>query len=187
MNGIINPNYRRQYINPYRHGVLIGNFVEDIYGTDLKEKQSQETVNQKNFISEHTDQFSWPQIKTEHFKNPGNDLTKQFNVNFDFNIDFTTKNMEDYMKLQGANEYQLEDKNSFLSSQIKADKTAKKQLEGSGSNIHSETQNMLKGFHEKDTSGRLYTKKSGLVKDLFFGHGLDQSKFDKSEYASTYQ
>lgn len=192
MNNIINKNYRKGYNNPYRHGVLMGNFVEDIIGQDLKKKQEDEQVDMKNYVSEKMDQFTWPQLKESHVKNTGNDLTMKCNSNFDLNIDFSGKNLEDYLKLQGVNEYELSDKNTFLPGQIKAEGQAKKYNESvtgfvEPNSIYNETQNMLKNFHQRDTSGHLFTKKSGLVKNLFFGHGIDQKNFDKNEYASTYQ
>jgi hypothetical protein len=52
-------------------------------------------------------------------------------------------------------------------------------------NIRGQTQSKLKQDHIMDSRGILYTKKSGLVKNLFFGHG-DQKNFEKSEYATTY-
>ena len=65
--------------NPYRSGVLVGNFVEDMYGLDHKRAyktrtnpQSPNFDSKKNFcfeknessknqnISEHTDKYRWP-------------------------------------------------------------------------------------------------------------------------------
>ena len=48
--------------NPYRHGVLIGNYVEDTFGRDLREKyikQSKTPTNKNSIpISEFTDKYS---------------------------------------------------------------------------------------------------------------------------------
>jgi len=192
MNNIINRNFRKDYNNQYRHGVLIGNFAEDIIGEDLKLKHDNEYVDKKYFVTETKEQFIWPQLKDNHVKNPGNDLTLKCNSNFDLNIDFNAKNIEDYLKLQGVNEFELKDKNVFLPSQLKAENSARKLEENrtgfiETNTINRETQNMLKNFHQQDANGLLFTKKSGLVKNLFFGHGMDQRKFENNEYASTYQ
>ncbi len=184
-----NKDYRTSYNNPYRHGVLIGNFVEDTFGKDLT--QILETKEEKTKLSEFQEKYKWPKLKEENVKNFGNDLTRNNNLNLDLNIDFTKKNIEDYASLQNPNPYSLEDKNSFLPGQIEYETQRKKFVENLASeedfNITSETQRMLKNFHQKDTRESLFTKKSGLVRNLFFGHGMDQNKFDKNEYASTYQ
>ena len=96
------------------------------------------------------------------------------------------------MKLQANNEFELQDKNIFMPGQIKAEILTKRMNETlsgvvEAKDVNSETQRMLKDFHQRDTRAVLYTKKTGLVKKLFFGHGIDQTKFDSNEYASTYQ
>ena len=120
--------------NPYRTGVLIGNYVEDMYGLDLKEKYKKNSQtptynlrsqicyeNQKNNtnISEHTDKFRWPQFSKEMLHNPGNELTMTCTSNFDLNIDFNRKNVQDFMTLSKANEYVLDNKNAFLPDEVK--------------------------------------------------------------------
>jgi len=164
MINLMHPGYKKNYINPYRHGVLIGNFVEDMIGEDLKQKYDEEKKNDKseNFVSETKANFSWPKLSDEHIKVPGNDLTMKCNSNFDLNIDFNKKNVSDYLNLHHLteNEYQMNNKNLYLKNQIVA-------------------------AHLKDSRGILYTKKSGLVKNLFFGHG-DQKNFERNQYATTY-
>jgi hypothetical protein len=193
---IFNQNYRKGYNNPYRHGVLIGNYSEDIFGEDLKHKYEQGI--KKNYVSETMDKFQWPKLNIDDIKVPGNDLTMGCNSNFDLNIDFNNKNVEDYLKLQEnfdkkQREYDLNDKNEFLKNQIKANVQEKKLVATTNpeftqeKDIKSETQDMLKVFHQKDSNGLLYTKNYGLVKHLFYGHGPDQNKFKSNEYASTYQ
>ncbi len=190
MINLMHPGYKKNYINPYRHGVLIGNFVEDTIGEDLKVKYDLEKKNDKsdNYISETTANFSWPKLKDHHIKVPGNDLTMKCNSNFDLNIDFNKKNVSDYMNLQHLteNEYQMNNKNLYLKNQIiAADITNKFTNENLQDNIRSQTQSKLKEDHLKDSRGILYTKKSGLVKNLFFGHG-DQKYFEKNQYGTTY-
>ena len=115
--------------NPYRTGVLIGNYVEDMYGLDLKEKYKRNNSltptynlknpifyeNQKNStnISEHTDKYRWPHFSKEQLHNRGNELTMTCTSNFDLNIDFNRKNVQDFMTLSKANEYVLDNKNAF--------------------------------------------------------------------------
>jgi hypothetical protein len=187
---MFNQNHRKAFVNPYRQGVLIGNYSEDIFGQDLKAKQEAEEENQKERISEKQDKYRWPQPKTQHIISPGNDITLPSNSNFDLNIDFTKKNMEDYMKLQEKlySGYELNDKNIFLPSEIKAERENKKFNDGYIEHtIPNDTQDMLKKYHEYDTNGVLYSKKSGLVKSLFFGHNMDQNKFNHCEYSTTYK
>lgn len=190
---IIKKNYRNEYNNHYRHGVCIGNYVEDIIGEDLRQIQETHTTDPKHFLSEKMDQYQWPALKEIHIKDNGNKLTQNYNSNFDLNIDFTTKNVEDYLKLQNTNYFQLKDKNSFLPEQHKTEiEINKLQDTTNGSimmktDIFNETQKKLKSFHHNDARGLFNTVKSGLVENLYFGHGLDQKNFTKNEYASTYQ
>jgi len=190
MINLMHPGYKKNYINPYRHGVLIGNFVEDIIGEDLKNKYEEDEKQDKTqqYISETKNQFKWPKLNDHHIKVPGNDLTMRCNSNFDLNIDFNKKNVSDYLNLQHLteNEYQMNNKNLFLKNQIVAsDLTNKKFNPDIQDNIRSQTQSKLKEDHLRDSRGILYTKKSGLVKNLFFGHG-DQKTFEKNQYATTY-
>jgi len=189
---IFKKNYRNEYKNPYRHGVCIGNYVEDIFGEDLKKKQETQTLNKEFYTTEKVEKYKWPEYEEIHVKDSGNDFTKNHNSKFDFNIDYTAKNIEDYLKLQDTNLFQLQDKNSFLPDHHKSETQMKKMQEStlreiSPNNIYKETQSKLKSFHQNDTRGLLYTKRSGIVKNLYFGHDLDQKGFKKNEYASTYQ
>jgi hypothetical protein len=188
---MFNQNYRKAYVNPYRQGVLIANYSEDIIGQDLKEKYNREEHIKNERISETMDKYRWPQAKEQHIITPGNELTLRCNSNFDLNIDFTTKNADDYIKLQEKlnPEYQLNDKNIFLPSEIKSEKQLKKFDEGGHVNymMRDAIQDKLKLLHQDDTNGVLYSKKSGLVKSLFFGHNMDQKKFNNCEYASVYK
>jgi hypothetical protein len=49
---IINKDYRKTYNNPYRHGVLIANYSEDIFGQDMKKQKDTQIVDKRNYISE---------------------------------------------------------------------------------------------------------------------------------------
>jgi hypothetical protein len=190
MINLMHPGYKKNYINPYRHGVMIGNFVEDIIGEDLKQKYEKDDKSDKSqqFVSETKANFVWPKLGEDHIKVPGNDLTMKCNSNFDLNIDFNKKNVSDYLNLQHLteNEYQMNNKNLYLKNQIiAADLTNKFKDPNIQDNIRSQTQSKLKEDHLMDSRGILYTKKSGLVKNLFFGHG-DQKNFEKNQYATTY-
>lgn len=187
---IFNQNYRKSYINPYRHGVLVGNFVEDIVGEDLRTTYQQEKP--FNAISENHDKFQRPALQEHHFKAPGNEMTMKNNSNFDLNLDFNQKNLEDYMKLEQKNLFELKDKNVFIEDQIRSENLTKQMNETltgiqSQRDINSQTQSMLQKFHTKDARGLLFSKKSGVVQSLFFGHGLDQKTFNKNEYATMTQ
>jgi hypothetical protein len=187
---MFNQNHRKAYVNPYRQGVLIGNYSEDKFGQDLRVKQEAEEHNVKKNFSETQDKYRWPDKNIKDIISPGNDITLPSNSNFDLNIDFTKKNVEDYMKLQEKlySGYELNDKNIFLPSEIKAEREMKKYSDGFIEHtVSNETQDMLKKYHEYDTNGVLYSKKSGLVKSLFFGHNVDQNKFNHCEYSTTYE
>ena len=112
--------FRRQYVNPYRSGVKIGNYNEDLFGKELAEKAKQIDYNRpntaKNFISESMDQYRWPKQNENTMHNFGNDIAKTNKSNFDLNIVFNKQNFDDYMKVYQRNEqnpFILEDKNQF--------------------------------------------------------------------------
>ncbi len=192
--------------NPYRTGVLIGNYVEDMYGLDLKEKYKKSSKtpsfslrdpgdceNRKNNninISEHTDKYRWPYFSKEQLHNRGNELTMTCTSNFDLNIDFNRKNVQDFMTLSKANEYVLDNKNAFLPDEVKVENFQKldeeiKQGIIKPPTVYSETQRALKQNHINDTNGFLYTRKSGLENKLLIGHGC-QKFFNKNDLASVY-
>ena len=195
--------------NPYRTCVLIGNYVEDMYGLDhqklykLRSTSPSPILNSaKNFyfqnneshknqnISEHTDKFRWPKFSKEMLHNPGNELTMTCTSNFDLNIDFNRKNVQDFMTLSKANEYVLDNKNAFLPDEVKVEnfqKLNEDMVKGiiTPPTVFSETQRALKLSHIKDTNGFLYTRKNGLDSKLLFGHGC-QKNFKKNDLASVY-
>ena len=93
--------------NPYRQGVLIGNFVEDNFGLSNKLKQMSQTVtDRRNEIkSESQDKYRWPYVTPEMFHKDENELTMTCNSNFDLDVDFTRKNLNDFEGLKKKNEY----------------------------------------------------------------------------------
>lgn len=183
-------NYRKEYVNPYRTGVKIGNYNEDLFGVELKQKYSKEKVDPKMFVSETMDKYAWPRPKTSIPRMKGNDMTMPQTSNFDLNIDFSQKNIEDYRKLQEKSPYILDDKNKFLREELNED-ALNGDIGGDpklrGKNLYNATQKTLSQSHVKDTNGLLYTKNSGLKSQLLMGHGMDQNNFYKTEYATTYQ
>ena len=171
--------------NPYRSGVLIGNYVEDMFGLDLRKKYN--NTRRSMNISETQAQYKWPVYSEEQLGKPGNDLTMSCNMNYDLNIDFKRKKLEDFNPLIRPSEVNL-NKNIFLPDEIRIMKY-KNSLEDQKNNIirkdtmESQTQNALGQINAKDASTILFTKKTGLSGNLLFGHG-DQNKFDKNDLVS---
>ena len=168
--------------NPYRSGVLIGNYVEDMFGLDLRKKYI--NPGHSTNISETKAQYRWPVYSKEQLGKPGNDLTMSCNMNYDLNIDFKRNKLEDYNPLVKSTEVNL-DKNIFLPDEIGIMKY-NQSLEDQKNNIirkdtmESQTQNALGQINAKDASTILFTKKTGLSGNLLFGHG-DQNKFNSSD------
>lgn len=82
---------RKEYVNPYRQGVLISNYVEDLIAQDLVKKHKQTLPNLNHYLSETKEKYSDPStvfnknIKAESNRKP----------NFDLNIDFSKRTMKD--------------------------------------------------------------------------------------------
>ena len=91
--------FRRQYINPYRSGVKIGNYNEDLFGKELAEKAKQIDYNRpktaRNYVSESMDQYRWPKENSNTMYNFGNNISKTNKSNFDLNIVFNKQNFDD--------------------------------------------------------------------------------------------
>ena len=171
--------------NPYRSGVLIGNYVEDMFGLDLRKKYN--NPRRSMDISETKAQYRWPVYSEEQLGKPGNDLTMSCNMNYDLNIDFKRKKLEDFNPLIRPSEVNL-NKNIFLPDEMKLMKY-KQNLEDQKNNIirkdtmESQTQNALGQINARDATNVLFTKKTGLSGNLLFGHG-DQNTFDKNKLIS---
>ena len=177
--------------NPYRSGVLIGNYVEDMFGLDLKQKYGNNLRRSADCtgLSESQDNYRWPKYSLKQLGQPGNDLTMSCNMNYDLNIDFSRKNPEEFKTLSKFNEYSLDNKNIFMPDEIKILKYQKSlEDEKNGviqkENIITQSQNALSQINAKDASTLLYTKKAGLSGNLLFGHG-QQNKFNKNSLVST--
>lgn len=175
--------------NPYRSGVLIGKYVEDMFGLDLKQKYGnlRHSVDSKN-ISEKQDQYRWPVYKREQLGRIGNDLTMSCNMNYNLNIDFTKKNPEDFKVLKDTDELSLDNKNIFLPDEVRIVKY-QKSLEDQKNNIipketvETQTQNALSKIIGDEAKNTLYSKKTGLGGNLLFGHGCPKN-FNKNSLVS---
>ena len=170
--------------NPYRSGVLIGNYVEDMFGLDLQQKYGNlRRSADYTKLSENQDEFRWPKYKLEQLGKTGNDLTMSCNMNYDLNIDFSRKKPEDFKNLKKSNEYSVDNKNIFMPDEIRIMKY-KKLLEDEKNNIirkenmETQSQNALSQINAKDASTLLFTKKTGLSGNLLFRHG-DQQNINK--------
>lgn len=176
--------------NPYRSGVLIGNYVEDMFGLDLKQKYGNNLRRSADCtgLSEKQDNYRWPKYTLKQLGQPGNDLTMSCNMNYDLNIDFSRNNPEDFKTLSKFNEYSLDNKNIFMPDEIKIMKY-QKSVEDEKNNIipketiETQSQNALSQINAKDAGTLLYTKKSGLSGNLLFGHG-QQNNFNKNSLVS---
>ena len=175
--------------NPYRSGVLIGNYVEDMFGLDLKQKYG--NLNRSSDLtgmSEKQDQYRWPRYSLEQLGQTGNDLTMSCNMNYDLNIDFSRNKPEDFKALKKFNEYSLDNKNIFMPDEMRIMKY-QKSLEDEKNNIirketmESQSQNALSKINAKDASTILFTKKTGLSGNLLFGHG-GLNSFNKNSLVS---
>lgn len=181
--------------NPYRAGVLIGNYVEDMFGLDLKQKYggglSRSCNNIRNLsMSETKDQFCWPVYREDQLKNTGNDLTMSCSSNYDLNIDFNKKKVSDFHGLEKDNYFGLSNKNAFLPEEMKNERY-RRNLENEEKHIipqeslESTMESKLQNLHLKDTNGILYSKKNGLCGNLLFGHG-SPSQQRSNNFASVY-
>lgn len=179
-------NYRKQYVNPYRQGVKIGNYNEDLYGKELVDKYANQQPNPKAYISESMDHFNWPKPNQSQVQVPKNEFTNTHNSNFDLNLDFSEQNIEDYMKVKEKAEYHLDDKNRFMQTEIVANDKLNRIQEPIDPSLHRNIQKSLNENHIKDTSGIFNIKKEGLANHLLFGHSPNQEGFKKNDYATTY-
>ena len=177
--------------NPYRSGVLIGNYVEDMFGLDLKQKYGNNLRRSADCtgLSQSQDNYRWPKYSLKQLGQPGNDLTMSCNMNYDLNIDFSRNKPEEFKTLSKFNEYSLDNKNIFMPDEIKILKYQKSlEDEKNGviqkENIITQSQNALSQINANDASTLLYTKKAGLSGNLLFGHG-QQNKFNKNSLVST--
>lgn len=201
--------------NPYRHGVLMGNFVEDIFGEDLAKKyrcKSHQEHTRQNKITEHMDKYRWPKITEKKIITSGNALSNKNSNAFDFNIDFSKKKLKlkteiedpklgdsksvNYIKTLNNINTDSNMRNTFyinkniiypeeLYSINQKEKLGQKTMTRFNT-IHNEIKNRLGQLYLNDVKEVLNTRSTGQNARMFFGHGLDFRKFNKNEFASTY-
>jgi hypothetical protein len=165
-------------VDPYRHGVLIGNYVEDIYGQDLaKNYYSSKNSETNQWVSEAKSKFQWPNNNDPVVKSSESKLTTNVSM-YDLNLNLKKPSENNQPNSSNDDDFKLSQKNTIqdYKKTFSVNKTAS-----------TETQRMLNKFHQKDCDGVFLTKKTGLVRDLFFGHGLNQNKFKDTEFSSTYK
>lgn len=176
---------KKEYINPYRHGVLIGNFVEDIIGQDLVSKYKTEKP-YTNYKSEFSDRFTDPKAaKNNKDLCPKAQSVKAF---YDVNIDFSKKTLKDIQEqILIKQNSKIEPKSQ---TQRESDPFSSTQREKVLSrldvkdDIKSEIGPQVEDFTKKDLIGIYYTTKSGLKNSLLKGHGPNQHNFSYNEYIS---
>ena len=165
----------KEYKNPFRQGVLIGNYSEDMFGKDHQLKHHCGNATKTVYETEAMAQFKKHPVLDIHRTDFGNDMTMKHNSNFDLNIDF-----ENLKNCSANQELTLKNKNNFNPNQVMS-------LKSSDDELTKNIQAKLYEQHLKESKGLLFTKKSGLVKNLFFGHSLNHRDMNYNEYASTYE
>lgn len=208
---MFNVQSRKEYINPYRTGVLIGNYSEDIFGKDLAIKYNKEP-HYSNYITEKADKYRNPQLIFNKNVNPI--YERDLQPNYDLKIDFTKTTIkelredlakkdiekEEFLnKLKNQSNFDTKENLSLnqvnsIDSQVnkkKCDSIVKNQrdavlsrLSGYSKPLNDNIKEQLEGFVKKDLIGLYYTKESGLNNSLLKGHGPFQNKFDYNEYIS---
>lgn len=196
--------YVRAFTNPYRKGVKIGNYNEDLYGKEFSFKYLSQKPDPNMYLSEKMYRFNWPKPNIAQLSVSGNDITKPHTSNYNLNLIMARDNPRSSLLHSFLNtDYCLENKDKFLPDEITAeDKLRKLSISidnpngngnGSGNansnsnSIYRETQNILNKYHIKDTSGIFNTKKGGLSNHLLLAHSDNYNSFRQNNYASTYE
>ena len=137
-------NTRKNRFDPYRHGVLVGNYVEDIFGQDLSNKYylSNESETQ-NWKFELKSRFLWPNNNDPVIKSSDAKIITNI-YNYDLNINFIKANE---LK-QNENIYKLSEKTlkDFKIKNFSVDK-----------NVSTESHRMLNKFHQQECEGVFFT------------------------------
>lgn len=207
MSGTASYNFTGRGGNPYRTGVLLGNFVEDYFGNDLRSKYSNMTPqnNQLPFIpkrslsnkniSEFTDKFRWPNYSKYPIKKFNDEQNSESQLFFDPNIDFSKKSVKDFMYLTNRDTSNNFDTNKFNSTFTKTSSTPFINSFNTAS-LNEKVNDTSMSFINKneDEKNNDSTSKSNKKLDavahelrgnILFGHGC-QRKFDTNDLASTY-
>ncbi|MCQ2818404.1 MAG: hypothetical protein MJ252_14145 [archaeon] len=153
---------RKGNFNPYRHGVLIGNFVEDTFGQDLQQKYRSNSYMEKAKklpLTEHQDRFRWPISKDDGQRTFKNSLTNFNASGFDFNIDFSkNKDPSKRLKLETKEELFNHDKNIIYPDELVAQQKMSKTATGFFNPETERCKNILGNLHLKDVKGVLNTR-----------------------------
>lgn len=204
---------RKEYVNPYRHGVYIGNFIEDLISQDLVKKHKEATPDLNQYVSEVRDKYCNPStvfnknIKAESNRKP----------NFDLNIDFSKKTMQDINSQIQQNIVNNNNRLAYLEKSNQASGNTSTSLSNHNSKIqedmkkdnkmedflcNSQRDNILSNYSDysmeiqkqigkqtdnfirKDLVGLYFTTRSGQANNLLKGHGPNQYNFDKNEFIS---
>lgn len=97
--------YRKDYVNPYRTGVKIGNYNEDLFGTELQQKYKSMKLDPRMYISEHHDKYTNPETRPRTAVQKPivlNPMVKG-NGELDLNLNMDNEIYENYMKLKQRN------------------------------------------------------------------------------------
>ena len=173
--------------NPYRHGVLMGNFVEDNFGMDLQKRYQIESNVQgrghkKPFpISEFTDKYRWPVKGSEQFLFSQDEMARTNTSGFDRNIDFTITDCNYYTKLLKGDK--SKNGNDLLS---KDNNSSDRNNSNSAGQGLANNEDMSRKRFAMTAQGFFPRKHNDLSANLLLGHGLNQQDWKKTEYASTY-
>ena len=90
---------KKEFVNPYRHGVSIGNYVEDLIAKDRVKDHKKENPDLNNYLSEMRDKYCGP--KSTYNKNIKEETNRK--PKFDLNIDFSKNSMKDIDDQIGQN------------------------------------------------------------------------------------
>lgn len=177
----------RDKISPYRTGVLIGNYVEEMFGLDLRQKYANTNMGKSINITEHREKYKWPIYSEAQLKSPGNDMTRSCSSNYNLNIDFSRKKPSDFKNLEKVNKFGLTENNSFSPEEMKMSLYRKfLETEKTGlipkEDANSSTQKALSAIQAKDAAKILESKGTGLQKEFIFSHGDQDEEKKKNMY-----
>lgn len=205
---------KKEYVNPYRHGVNIGNFVEDIIAQDLVSMYKRRKPDYSMYLSETRDKYCDPSLL------PNKNIKAESNrkPNFDLNIDFSKRTMKDINDQIEQNiinnnnrmtyltktmeKKKADTKDSLLASEVShflgenkdnkmEDYLCNSQRDSILSKYSAYSLDVQKQigtqtdkFIKKDLVGLYFTTRSGQANHLLRGHGPFQNNWVKTENIS---
>ncbi len=155
--------------NPYREGVLIGNYVEDMFGLDLKnkyKKQSQELSKScdygkrtpLNFQTSNKIDYRWPSPSGLNTLKNNNENIK---FNYDLNIDFRKKDLNKLLKPDPMDEFSLR-------YNLKTEGNEKEMI--LKDNALTQRIKILRKMNAKETGNIMNNYRYGTRNNLLFGY-----------------